>query len=448
MDTTTGKELINYYEDLKSLKGITPQKRGQLFNSFIARVIDAYQHKARANNYGGPGEIDVAFAINGTRYILEAKWENKKINEDPISKIRTRVKQRLAGTVGVVLSMSGFTKNALENMRLGQRLEVLLLTKEHFEALLYGFLTPVDLFESILNNAHFNGEPLAPLKTLAQATIHPDKYDWSKDHNIKFDIQEGFEIEKIVEGGEDLTRYLHYSPQQGLLTKVEDFIVQVDDVKQRFNEVIGIPGIYYYVPINNSYFYALRDYALAKYHYVRWEFIPQITESYSKILVHPSKKVFALINLISKDGYGFKNPSSLINMDEDNIIELQDHIVDMWCTAEGTFIGLKHIYSRDGKNNIVEFTEEGTILKTIEVVAPNPRIHGISMAGEREIYVISSNNIKLLNLDTSEVKIVLTSENSGVLLITKGPNKEAYFSVNHSVEKNVRKGIIFKLKRK
>ena len=155
MDFTTRKELIDYYENLKSLNGITPQKRGQDFNGFIARIIDAYGHKAKANNYRGPGEIDVAFAIKGTRYILEAKWENKQISEDPISKFRIRVMQRLAGTVGIVLSMSGFTKGALKNMLRGPQLEVLLLTKEHFEALLYGFLDPVDLFENILNNAHF-----------------------------------------------------------------------------------------------------------------------------------------------------------------------------------------------------------------------------------------------------------------------------------------------------
>lgn len=448
MDSTIRNQLIKQYKDLESLRDINPQRRGQLFNGFIARIIDAYGHKAKANNYGGPGEIDVAFTINGTRYILEAKWEKKRIDEEPISKIRTRVNQRLAGTVGIVLSMSGFTKKALKNMRLGQRLEVLLLTKEHFEALLYGFLNPVDLFENILNNAHFNGEPLTLIKNLAQASIHLDKFDWSKDFSINFEIREGFEVEKILEGGIEISKYLHYAPHEGLLTKAEEFIVKVNTAKQKLIEVNGIPEIYDYAPINDGCFYALRKlqdgYTLAEYFDSDWDFIPITTKTFSEILLHSSGEVFALTKIIFRDDYKPINPCGLMNMDKKTTVELKGDFYDMCCTANGTFVGLNYI---DGGNrkNIVEFTKEGKVLKNIEVDSSSTTF---SMAGEREVYVISNNlsQITLMNLDTSETKIVLTSE-SRIIRITQKSNTEAYFSGYNKLENNVTKGVIFKLKR-
>ncbi len=52
------------------------------------------------------GEIDVAFAIDDTWFILEAKWEQAPVSFDPIAKLSRRITQRLTGTRGVFLSMS------------------------------------------------------------------------------------------------------------------------------------------------------------------------------------------------------------------------------------------------------------------------------------------------------------------------------------------------------
>ena len=308
----------------------------------------------------------------------------------------------------------------------------------------------------------FNGEPLTPLKTLAQATIHPDKFDWSKDHNINFDIKEGFEIEKIVEGGRGLMQYLHYSPQEGLLTKAEEFIVRIDPEKKKLIEVNGIPGMYYYVPVNDTYFYALRllqlqrSYTLAKYSNSTWEFTPVITKMFTKILVHPSGEVFVLTNPILGDDNYFRDPSSLINMDKNTTVELENKFDHICCTASETFVGLNSI---GRKNNIIEFTKEGITLKSIEISNSVGEIRGISTAGEREVYVISNKQIILMNLDTFEMETVLTFQNQGskVMQITQKSNSESYFSISilnnkpnsvFSNKPNISKGIIFKLKRK
>jgi hypothetical protein len=100
------QELIREYARLRRLEGMTPQQRGQRFNYFIAEMLGCWGIDARANVLGS-GEIDVAFQIDGQRFILEAKWESEPVNSDPIAKLKMRVRQRLAGTLGLVRRQAG-----------------------------------------------------------------------------------------------------------------------------------------------------------------------------------------------------------------------------------------------------------------------------------------------------------------------------------------------------
>jgi hypothetical protein len=144
---------------------MTPQQRGQRLNGLLAEVLQSWGHRAQ-DDLNASGNIDVAFAIGDQRYILEAKWERKRIGIGPISKLQRRVEQRLAGTVGVFLSMKGYTSDALKQLKDGKRLEVVLLEACHFEAMLTGFAPPSELFEEVLDRAHFYGDPTSTLDQL------------------------------------------------------------------------------------------------------------------------------------------------------------------------------------------------------------------------------------------------------------------------------------------
>jgi Holliday junction resolvase-like predicted endonuclease len=61
------------------------------------------------------GEIDVVFQHKQARFILEAEWEQKRSREADISKLGRRSKQRLAGTIGMFLSMSGYSSDTLDS---------------------------------------------------------------------------------------------------------------------------------------------------------------------------------------------------------------------------------------------------------------------------------------------------------------------------------------------
>lgn len=159
------RTLVHEYGKLRRLEGHTPQSRGQRFNGLIAEVFQSWGIDAHAD-FDARGNIDVAFSLDGTRYILEAKWEAEPADTGTIAKLQKRVRQRLGGTIGVVLAMSGFSPDAHHDLRDGERLEVLLIEREHFEAILTGLVPPQELVPLLLDRASFRGEVGVPLVAL------------------------------------------------------------------------------------------------------------------------------------------------------------------------------------------------------------------------------------------------------------------------------------------
>lgn len=148
---------ISKYKELQRLKDITPQYRGQKFNYLIADVL-ASHHVDAIPNHRSKGEIDVCFRINDKRFILEAKWEKDPINMDPIAKLGLRLNQRVPSNFGVVLSISGFTQDVLEQMTQAGRPNIFVIGEEVFKALLFGTLDAEVLFDACIDVASFEGK--------------------------------------------------------------------------------------------------------------------------------------------------------------------------------------------------------------------------------------------------------------------------------------------------
>jgi hypothetical protein len=150
--------LIDEYGRMRRLEGMTPQQRGQRFNEFIADVLRCWGLDRVEADVRSVGEIDVTFAIDGTRFILEAKWGQDPLDFGPIAKLRGRMTQRLTGTCGVFLSMSGYSPEALEDMLKGRQPDMLLLDQTHLEGILSGLFSPSDLFTELLDRASYRGQ--------------------------------------------------------------------------------------------------------------------------------------------------------------------------------------------------------------------------------------------------------------------------------------------------
>jgi Holliday junction resolvase-like predicted endonuclease len=167
-DATGLQDLIAEYGRLKAMDGHTPQSRGQRFNEVVATMLRCWGLEAQ-ESVRAVGEIDVAFSLGNQRYVLEAKWEKARADTGHVAKLQRRVAQRLQGTVGIFLAMAGYTADALDEVNRGARLEVLLLDRVHFEAMLSGLVPPSELLGLLHDRASFRGESYTPLLTLLKS---------------------------------------------------------------------------------------------------------------------------------------------------------------------------------------------------------------------------------------------------------------------------------------
>ena len=154
------------------MEGFTPQSRGQRFNELIAATLRCWGIDARSS-VRAKGETDVVFAISETRYVLEAKWERRPADTGHLAKLQKRVRQRLAGTYGLFVSMAGYTPEALSDLTDGERLEVLLLDRDHVEAFLSGLVPPEEMLTLLRDRAAFYGDAYTPLLTLIGSVGQP-----------------------------------------------------------------------------------------------------------------------------------------------------------------------------------------------------------------------------------------------------------------------------------
>jgi Holliday junction resolvase-like predicted endonuclease len=157
------------YAAMLRLDGISPQERGRQFNRWIADLLRAHGIDAQ-ENHRSLGEIDVVFSIGDTRYILEAKWQQTKADTGQLAKLQKRLRQRLSGTYGVFVSMAGYTPDALTDLVQGDRLELILLDREHIEAVLTGEISPQVLLSKLRDAASFAGQPYTPMAAVRDAS--------------------------------------------------------------------------------------------------------------------------------------------------------------------------------------------------------------------------------------------------------------------------------------
>ncbi|GIM92981.1 MULTISPECIES: restriction endonuclease [Paractinoplanes] len=246
--------LIARYGQLANAARGAEHRRGQQFNTLVADLLRHWgvdDVEVGVRGLDGVDEIDVTFRIGPTRYLLEAKWLAKPQSSDAIVKLAGRVRQRLRGTRGIVLSMSGYTRHAAKTAQIGQQPDVIMLDRSHFEAILSGLLPPEDLIEEVITNVARHGGVHVPLTDLVLQrrpgpppafTIPPD--ETVQDQLIR-EMAGGVSARAILIGGpgwpEPEALSIH-PDRHTLLVTTGDGIVAVDIRHGTTQWALPLPG--------------------------------------------------------------------------------------------------------------------------------------------------------------------------------------------------------------
>jgi hypothetical protein len=74
--------------------------------------------KASFRNTGE--QIDGAFRLEGTEYLFEAKWQKSPVGVQELDAFSSKVGRKLDNTLGVFLSINGFSEDGVKAHSIGR----------------------------------------------------------------------------------------------------------------------------------------------------------------------------------------------------------------------------------------------------------------------------------------------------------------------------------------
>ncbi len=115
---------------------LSEQQRGIQLEKFIGKICMNEGHLYR-KPYRPKGEqVDGAVQVLGKTYLLEIKYQNRPIPASKVYEFRGKIEGKLSGTLGIFWSMSGYSEDCLQAVRIGKDLNVILFDRSDLDAIL------------------------------------------------------------------------------------------------------------------------------------------------------------------------------------------------------------------------------------------------------------------------------------------------------------------------
>ncbi|MCP5143270.1 MAG: restriction endonuclease [Gammaproteobacteria bacterium] len=90
-----------------------PQGRGFELERVMYEVFDLFDLDPKASFRNLGEQIDGAFSLDGTEFLFEAKWHKDLVNKAELAAFTDKVTTKLENTLGVFLSINGFSSDGV-----------------------------------------------------------------------------------------------------------------------------------------------------------------------------------------------------------------------------------------------------------------------------------------------------------------------------------------------
>ncbi|WP_443738334.1 restriction endonuclease [Treponema sp.] len=107
--------------------------RGKKLETIINALLENENLEPRTSFRPEGEEIDGSFFAFNKFFLLEMKWHKSEIPASAIYAFKGKVDGKLTGTIGVFISMSGYSKDAVDALCLGKELNIILFDKEDID---------------------------------------------------------------------------------------------------------------------------------------------------------------------------------------------------------------------------------------------------------------------------------------------------------------------------
>ncbi len=118
------EEIKNSYMGLFS--GASPQQRGFDLEKILYDLFDLFDLDPKASFRIQGEQIDGAFSLEGTDYLFEAKWNKELTGISELDSFSSKVKRKLDNTLGLFLSINGYSSDAVAAHSVGRPVIILM----------------------------------------------------------------------------------------------------------------------------------------------------------------------------------------------------------------------------------------------------------------------------------------------------------------------------------
>jgi len=118
------EELTKDYWSLLSSEN--PQQRGYQLEKVLRELFDLFDLDPKASFRITGEQIDGAFSFEGTDYLLEAKWQKDPVSTSDLDVLAGKLLRKLDNTLGLFLSINGFSEDGVKTHSSGRRLMILM----------------------------------------------------------------------------------------------------------------------------------------------------------------------------------------------------------------------------------------------------------------------------------------------------------------------------------
>jgi hypothetical protein len=140
------------------------QARGREFEQILNGMLTEAGLTPRTSFRPNGEEIDGSFLHRDRVLLLEAKWTRDRLPASSIYQFRGKVEGKLVGTIGVFISMGGFSPDAVDALVAGKMINTILFDGDDIRAVAAGQADFPGALDQKLRAAAETGTPYVPLR--------------------------------------------------------------------------------------------------------------------------------------------------------------------------------------------------------------------------------------------------------------------------------------------
>jgi hypothetical protein len=125
-------------------------------------VLDYFEAISRRPYVADGRQIDGSVTVDGTTYLNELKFTREQASAPDVDVFRRKVESKADNTMGIIVSMSGYSGVALDAAS-GPKTPLLLLDYSHLYLLLSGVTRFGDLIKRIRRHSSQTGQAYLPV---------------------------------------------------------------------------------------------------------------------------------------------------------------------------------------------------------------------------------------------------------------------------------------------